>query len=74
MEDQLTQMHTPDPAAESGPATARASGVPVRQRHEGNGLVIDHDLPDQLPILPAEIDLFRLYFADLLDDALKAPT
>jgi hypothetical protein len=48
--------------------------MPVRQRHEGNGLVIDHDLPDQLPILPAEIDLFRLYFADLLDDALKAPT
>jgi hypothetical protein len=48
--------------------------VPVRQRHEGNGLVIDHDLPDQLPILPAEIDLFRLYFADLLDEALKAPT
>jgi hypothetical protein len=74
MEDQLTQMHTPDLAAESGPASPCASGMPVRQRHEGNGLVIDHDLPDQLPILPAEIDILRLYFADLLDSALKAPT
>ena len=74
MDDQLTQMHTPDLAAESGPAMACESVAPIHQRHECNGLVIDHDLPDQLPILPAEIDLFRLYFADLLDDALKAPT
>jgi hypothetical protein len=74
MEDQPTQMHTPDPAAESDPATTCASNAPVRHRHECNGLAIDHDLPDQLPILPAEIYLFRLYFADLLDDALKAPT
>ena len=66
--------HTPDPAAESGPATACESVAPIRQRHECNGLVIDHDLPDQIPILPVEIDLFRLYFADLLNDALKAPT
>jgi hypothetical protein len=66
--------HTPDPAAESGPETTYASGALVRKRHEGDGLVIYHDLPDQLPILPAEIELLRRYFADLIEQALKAPT
>jgi hypothetical protein len=37
-------------------------------------LHLDHDLPDHLPILPDEIDLLGRYFADLIEQALKAPT
>lgn len=29
-------------------------------------------LPDLLPVLPAESDLLRIYFADLIADVLKA--
>jgi hypothetical protein len=51
------------------PATPLAPGF---QRVEcSNGIVITHNLPDRIPILPAEIDIFRLYFSDLIDEALK---
>jgi hypothetical protein len=45
-----------------------------RQRIECGGIVLDHDLPDHLPIPPDEIDLLGRYFADLIELALKAPT
>ena len=43
-----------------------------RQRIECGGIVLDHDLPDHLPILPDEINLLGHYFADLIEQALKA--
>lgn len=68
---------SPQPSAE----TTANSGVDAlcstpnhhRQRIECGGIVLDHDLPDQLPILPAEIDLLSRYFTDLIEQALKAP-
>lgn len=56
-----------------GPEQAGVPDTPGHRRNEQDGLVIDQNLPDNLPILSAEIDLLRLYFADLLDDVLKAP-
>jgi hypothetical protein len=73
MDDQRSSKHVPEPAAESGREPARARSTPRCQRLECEGFVLEHNLPDQFPILPTEIELLRLYFGDLIDQALKAP-
>lgn len=35
---------------------------------------VSDNLPEQIPVTPAEIDLFQAYFGDILDDLLAAET
>ena len=39
-----------------------------------DGLLVRSDLPDSLPVLLGEENLLRIYFADLIEDVLKAPS
>ena len=54
------------------PLPTREPIDPSYKRFERDGIVILSNLPDNLPILPAEIKLLEMYFSDLIDDALKA--
>jgi hypothetical protein len=73
--DAPSSPHQPvETTANGGPDAVCSTTKHRRQRIECGGIVLDHDLPDQLPILPAEIDLLSRYFADLIEQALKAPT
>jgi hypothetical protein len=73
--DAPSSPHLPvETPANSGADAVCSTPKHLRQSIECGGIVLDHDLPDQLPILPAEIDLLGRYFADVIEQALKAPT
>lgn len=65
--------------------TRQAARRPVRSQAVGRGAggrreapadtrALLSKLPDPLPITPAEIDLVRVYFADLIAHVLKGPS
>lgn len=67
----MDDQRTPPPSTETPAAAPGAASGPTYRRVELDGLVIETDLPDNIPVMAAEMDLFELYFADLIDAILQ---